>query len=166
MTIKAFEAANDVTVKVIVTTADDYNTKLKAAITGRQVPDVFYVAPGDVQGYVNNGVIKDITSYVESSDTIDLDNIWSYGVDSYRYDGTLQGQGAVYALPKDVGPFSFGYNKTMFEAAGLPLPDPDQPYTFDEFVAVAKQLTQDTADEFRSAVSMLHQDRRDLLERR
>ena len=141
--VKAFEAANDVKVKIIVTTADDYNTKLKAAITGRQVPDVFYIAPGDVQGYVNNGVIKDITSYVEASETTDLDNVWAYGVDSYRYDGTLQGQGAIYALPKDVGPFSFGYNKTMFEAAGIPLPDADTPYTFDEFVDVAKQLTKD-----------------------
>lgn len=142
--IKQFESANNVTVKMIVTTPDDYNTKLKAAITGRQVPDVFYIAPGDVQAYVNNGVIKDITSYVEGSDTIDLTNIWEYGVDSYRYDGKLQGQGAIYALPKDVGPFSFGYNKTMFEAAGIPLPDPDTPYTFAEFVDVAKKLTLDT----------------------
>ncbi|MBI9113932.1 ABC transporter substrate-binding protein [Sanguibacter suaedae] len=142
--VAAFEEANDVEVDIIVTTADDYNTKLKAAITGRQVPDVFYIAPGDVQGYVNNGVVKDITEYVESSDTIDLENIWEYGVDSYRFDGTLQGQGSIYALPKDVGPFSFGYNKTMFEEAGIPLPDPDQPYTLDEFVDVAKQLTKDT----------------------
>lgn len=142
--VQAFEKANDVQVDIIVTTADDYNTKLKAAITGRQVPDVFYIAPGDVQGYVNNGIVKDITEYVEGSETIDLDNVWAYGVDSYRYDGTLQGQGAIYALPKDVGPFSFGYNKTMFEAAGIPLPDPDVPLTFDEFVAISKQLTVDT----------------------
>lgn len=142
--IAEFEKANDVSVKMIVTTADEYSTKLTAAITGRQVPDVFYITPGDVQAYVNNGVVKDITDYVASSETIDLDNIWSYGVDTYRFDGTTQGQGAMYALPKDVGPFSFGYNKTMFEDAGIPLPDPDTPYTFDEFVEVAQALTRDT----------------------
>ena len=141
--IGEFEKATDVNVKMVVTTADQYTTKLKAAIAGRQIPDVFYIGPGDVQAYANNGIVKDITEYVENSDTIDLDNIWEYGVDSYRFDGELVGQGAIYALPKDVGPFSFGYNKTMFEEAGIPLPDPDVPLTLDEFVDVSKQLTKD-----------------------
>lgn len=142
--IEQFEAAHEgVDVKIIMTTADEYATKLKAAITGKQIPDVFYIDPGSVQAYVQSGIIADITSYVESSDAIDLDNVWSYGVDSYRFDGTTQGEGAIYALPKDIGPFSFGYNKTMFEAAGIPLPDPDVPYTWDEFVSVAQQLTKD-----------------------
>lgn len=143
LAIKAFEEENDCSVKVIVTDADQYSTKLQAAITGRQVPDVFYLEQGSVMAFVTNKVVRDITAEVESAG-IDLDNVWKYGVDSYRYDGTRVGQGAIYGLPKDVGPFSFGYNKTMFEAAGIPLPDPDQPYTMDEFREVAKQLTQDT----------------------
>lgn len=142
--IEEFEKAHDgVDVKVIMTTADEYATKLKAAITGKQVPDVFYIDPGSVQSFVQSGVVADITAAVESSDAIDLDNVWAYGVDSYRFDGTTQGEGAIYALPKDIGPFSFGYNKTMFEAAGIPLPDVDEPYTWAEFVDVAKQLTKD-----------------------
>lgn len=142
--VSQFEKDNGVDVEIIVTTADQYATKLKAAIAGKQVPDVFYIGPGDVQAYVQNGIVKDITEYVEKSDTIDLDNIWEYGVDSYRFDGKLTGQGAIYALPKDVGPFSFGYNKTMFEKAGIPLPDKDKPYTFDQFVDISKKLTADT----------------------
>lgn len=141
--IEAFEKEKKVDVKIIMTTADEYATKLKAAITGRQVPDVFYIDPGSVQSFVKSGVVADITSYVESSDSIDLKNVWAYGVDSYRFDGTTQGKGSIYALPKDIGPFSFGYNKTMFDAAGIPLPDKDVPYTWDEFVAVTKQLTKD-----------------------
>jgi len=139
--IKQFEKDHDVTVKIIMTTADEYSTKLKAAITGKQIPDVFYVDPGSVQAYVRSGIIKDITAEVEKS--ADLDNVWQYGVDSYRFDGELMGQGAIYAMPKDVGPFSFGYNKTMFDAAGIPVPDVDKPYTWDEFIGVAKQLTKD-----------------------
>jgi multiple sugar transport system substrate-binding protein len=94
---------------------------------------------------VASGVLLDITDQVEEAG-VDLDNIWEYGVDSYRFDGTLQGtpEGRLYGLPKDVGPFAFGYNKTMLEAAGIPLPDPDVPLTFDEFRDVAKQLTVDT----------------------
>src|SRR5690606_35500786 len=142
--IEAFEQAHEgVDVKIIMTTADDYATKLKAAITGKQVRDVFYIDPGCVQSFVGSGLIADITDAVESSDAIDLDNVWAYGLDSYRFDGTTQGKGAIYALPKDIGPFSFGYNKTMFEEAGIPLPDPDVPYTWDEFIDVSKQLTTD-----------------------
>ncbi|WP_406248679.1 ABC transporter substrate-binding protein [Microbacterium sp. M] len=140
--IKQFEKDHDAKVKIIMTTADDYSTKLKAAITGKQIPDVFYIDPGSVQAYVKSGIVKDITEAVEAD--VDLDNLWQYGVDSYRFDGELMGQGAIYAMPKDIGPFSFGYNKTMFEAAGVPLPDKDKPYTLDEFVDVAKKLTLDT----------------------
>ncbi|MDM8085553.1 sugar ABC transporter substrate-binding protein [Cellulomonas cellasea] len=140
---KAYEAAiakftedTGVAVEVIVTDADQYATKLQAAVAGNKVPDVFYIEQANLQSYVNSGVLKDIT--------VDLDNLWEFGVDSYRYDGKVQGQGALYGLPKDVGPFSFGYNKTMFEAAGIPLPSVDEPYTLDEFVDVAKKLTLDT----------------------
>ncbi|WP_164234813.1 ABC transporter substrate-binding protein [Microbacterium hydrocarbonoxydans] len=140
--IEQFEKDNDVDVKIIMTTADEYSTKLKAAITGKQIPDVFYVDPGSVQAYVKSGIIKDITEEVEAS--ADLDNVWAYGVDSYRFDGKIMGEGAIYAMPKDIGPFSFGYNKTMFEAAGIPLPSTDTPYTWDEFIDVAEKLTLDT----------------------
>lgn len=133
-----------VKVKVIVTTGDQYATKLKAAITGNSVPDVFYFEPGDLRAYVNGGVLLDITDYINNDPEIDLDNIWKYGVDSYRYDGELVGQGSIYGLPKDVGPFALGYNKTLFEQMGVPLPDKDKPYTWDEFVKVNQQLTQDT----------------------
>lgn len=142
--VATYEEATGVEVDIIVTTADEYSTKLKAAITGRQVPDVFYIAPGEVQGFANSGVVMDITEHVEKSEIVDFNNIWQYGVDSYRYDGSVQGQGAIYAMPKDVGPFAMGYNKTMFEEAGIPIPDPDEPYTFEEWLDVAKKLTKDT----------------------
>ncbi|AEE45039.1 ABC transporter substrate-binding protein [Cellulomonas fimi] len=131
-------------VKVIVTDADQYATKLQAAVAGNNVPDVFYIEQASLQSYVASGVLLDITDQVEASG-VDLSNIWEYGVNSYRFDGEVQGtpDGALYGLPKDVGPFSFGYNKTMLEAAGIPLPDKDTPLTWDEFVAICKQLTVD-----------------------
>lgn len=143
--VKQYEAANPgVKVQIIVTTADQYATKLKAAITGKRVPDVFYYDPGDLRAYANSGVLLDMTKYIEGNSKIDLNNIWKYGVDFYRYDGEKTGQGSIYGLPKDVGPFALGYNKTMFEKAGVALPDKDKPYTWDEFIKVNQQLTKDT----------------------
>lgn len=143
--IDKFTEDTGVQVEMTVTDADQYATKLQAAVSGNKVPDVFYIEQANLQSYVASGVLMDITQQVEDAG-VDLDNIWPYGVDSYRFDGTLQGtpDGALYGLPKDVGPFAFGYNKTMLEAAGIPLPDPDVPLTLDEFRDVTKQLTQDT----------------------
>ncbi|CAM4371554.1 sugar ABC transporter substrate-binding protein [Paenibacillus tarimensis] len=133
----------NVKVKVITTAPDQYVTKLKAAITGNSLPDVFFFETGDLRAYANGGVLLDITQYVENVENIDISKLWQKGVDLYRYDGDKVGQGALYGLPKDLGPFSLGYNKTMFEEAGIPLPDKDKPYTWDEFIKVNQQLTID-----------------------
>lgn len=148
----AYQAAIDkytedtgVKVNMIVTDADQYATKLQAAVAGNNVPDVFYIEQASLQSYVSSGVLMDITDQVADAG-VDLDNIWQYGVDSYRFDGTLQGtsDGRLYGLPKDVGPFAFGYNKTMLEKAGIALPDKDTPLTWEQFVDICKQLTVDT----------------------
>ncbi|GIP54470.1 MULTISPECIES: ABC transporter substrate-binding protein [Paenibacillus] len=143
--VKKFEEDHPgVKVKIVVTAADQYATKLKAAITGNKVPDVFYFESGDTKAYVHNNILMDLTPYVENNPEINLDNMWKYGLDLYRYDGDMAGQGNLYGMPKDVGPFALGYNKTMFEKSGIPFPDPDKPYTWDEFIEVSKQLTKDT----------------------
>lgn len=143
--IDRFTEETGVAVRMTVTDVDQYATKLQAAVSGNNVPDVFYIEQANLQSYVASGVLMDITDQIEEAG-VDLDNIWDYGVDAYRFDGTLQGtpEGRLYGLPKDVGPFSFGYNKTMLEAHGIPLPDKDVPLTLDEFRDLAQQLTQDT----------------------
>jgi multiple sugar transport system substrate-binding protein len=146
--IDRFTEDTGVEVEVIVTDADQYATKLQAAIAGNTVPDVFYIEQANLQSYVNNGILMDITDQV-AEQGVDLENIWEFGVNSYRYDGTLQGtpDGRLYGLPKDVGPFGFGYNKTMLEEAGIELPDADVPLTWDEWLPMLQELTTDTDDD-------------------
>jgi len=139
--VRQYEEDNPgISVEIIATDPDQYATSLQASISGNDTPDVFFVEQGSVMAYVDNNILLDLTDLIEQSD-IDLDNIWEYGIDSYRYDGEVIGEGPIYALPKDVGPFAFGYNKTMFEENGIELPDTDVPYTWDEFVEVGQQLT-------------------------
>lgn len=142
--IDNFEAETGASVTMIVTDPDQYATKLQAAIAGNKIPDVFYVEPGRIQGYVYANVLADLTEYVPQET---LDNIWDFGVDAYRFNKETGERGQagdpIYGLPKDVGPFGFGYNTVMFEEMGLEAPSPDEPMTFDEFVDLAKKLTVD-----------------------
>ncbi|WP_208560856.1 ABC transporter substrate-binding protein [Marinilactibacillus kalidii] len=139
--VKEYEADNPgLKVEVIATDPDQYMTSLQASISGNDVPDVFFLEQGSVMAYVDNNILLDMTEKVDELG-VDLDNIWEYGVDSYRYDGEQIGEGPLYALPKDVGPFALAYNKDIFEESGLEMPDKDVPYTWDEFVEVGKKLT-------------------------
>ncbi|MFE5311074.1 ABC transporter substrate-binding protein [Isoptericola sp. NPDC056573] len=143
--IDRFTEDTGVKVKMIVTSADQYAQKLQAAVAGNKVPDVFYIEQASLQSYVGSGVLMDITDQV-AEQGVDLDNIWPYGVDSYRFDGTTQGtsEGQLYGLPKDIGPFAFGYNADLLKEAGVERPDPDEPLTWDEWLEICKKLTQDT----------------------
>ncbi|PRY12855.1 ABC transporter substrate-binding protein [Kineococcus rhizosphaerae] len=60
--------------------------------------------------------------------------------ESSIYDG-LKVDGKVVALPYDFGPYMIFYNKTAFQAAGLPLPA--QGWTTADFMTAAKALTTD-----------------------
>jgi len=121
--------------------ATDFPTKLQTMIAGKQVPDVFYLQPESVMPFAKNGIIWDMTSYVANNDIFKQDNVWAKALDMYRYDGKTPGVGAIYGLPKDIGPFALAYNKDMFTAAGIPIPDAKTPWTWDQFVQYTQKLT-------------------------
>lgn len=140
----------DVKVKLVSITQDQYGQKIQAAMASNTMADVVYMGPGDVKAWVNSGKMLNLDEYLskaESDGILNLDDIWDLGLNKYRYNGEKIGQGSLYALPKDIGPFGFGYNKTLFEEKGIPLPDPQVPYTWDEFINVCKKLTNDTGSD-------------------
>ncbi|MDV4150876.1 sugar ABC transporter substrate-binding protein [Clostridium sp. AL.422] len=149
--IKKFEEKYpDVKVKLVSTTQDQYGQKIQAAMASNTMADVVYMGPGDVKAWVNSGKMLNLDEYIEKAQAdgiINLDDIWELALKKYKYDGELIGEGSLYALPKDVGPFGFGYNKTLFEKLGIPLPDKEKPYTWEEFMEVSKKLTNDTGGE-------------------
>lgn len=124
-----------------VTTQDEYNTKMTAAMTAGELPDIFYVGPDAVRSYVDNGYVMPLDDLVDEDA---VNNLWPTIVDAYRYDGSTAGEGDLYCLPKDLSCFAFAYNKDLFDKAGLAYPDPENPYTWDEFTEVCQALTQDT----------------------
>lgn len=134
--VKKFEEANNCTVETQFSTKDDYNTTLTGMMTANDLPDVFYVGPETVSQYVDNGYILDMKDQLDSLG-LSTDNMMDNVLASYTYNDGL------YGLPYDSSVFAYAYNKQLFDDAGLDYPDPDNPYTYDEFVEVCQKLTQD-----------------------
>jgi multiple sugar transport system substrate-binding protein len=131
----------DVHVDYITVPAGDFSTKLQTMIASKKTPDVFYLAPENVMPFAKAGVIADLSDYVAKNDLFKADNVWSKGIDMYRYDGKTPGTGSIYGLPKDISGFALAYNKDLFKAAGITAPTDDHPWTWAEYEDAAKKLT-------------------------
>lgn len=139
--IDRFTESTGANVTFEVTTSDEYGAKLLAYKSADDMPDIFYVGPEAVASNVDDGYLLPLDDYVSAETVNDL---WPAIASAYRYDGTKAGEGPLYCLPKDLSTFAFAYNKTMFDKMGVAYPDPEKPYTWDEFVEVCKSLTADT----------------------
>ena len=131
-------------IDVQITTQDEYSKTLTGMMTAGDLPDIFYVGPESVEQFVENGYIEDLQPILDEKGISTDGMLAQEALDSYRYDGDKTGSGDLYALPKDASVFAYAYNKDLFDEAGLDYPDPENPYTYDEFVEVCKKLTKDT----------------------
>lgn len=131
-------------VDVQITTQEEYSKTLTGMMTAQKLPDIFYVGPESVKQFVDNGYIEDLQPLLDDQGISTDDLVAKEALNSYRYDGEKVGEGDLYALPKDASVFAYAYNKELFDKEGIPYPDPENPYTYDEFVEVCKKFTKDT----------------------
>lgn len=131
-------------IDVQITTQEEYSKTLTGMMTAGSLPDIFYVGPESVKQYAENGYIENLQPILDEK-SISTDGMLAQeALDSYRYNGETTGDGDIYALPKDASVFAYAYNKELFDEAGIDYPDPENPYTYEEFVEVCKKLTKDT----------------------
>ena len=80
----------DVSIEVQVTSWNEYWTKLEAAATSNQMPDIFWMHTNELLKYADNGILADCSDIVEKDkfSEVSLSN-------AMGSDGTL------YAVPKD-----------------------------------------------------------------
>lgn len=135
--IEEFEAANpDITVEFEnIGSSSDYYTKLQTTIAGDTAPDVFYPATHVAYALGSKGAILPINDFVER-DGIDLSAYDPAILELYTIDGEIQ------CLPIDSASLVVFYNKDLFDAAGVPYPEPG--WTWNDFLETAQALTLDT----------------------
>ncbi|GIJ48227.1 sugar ABC transporter substrate-binding protein [Virgisporangium aliadipatigenens] len=122
----------DITVKVQMTPWADYWTKLRAAVSGGEAPDVFWMNGPNFQLYADNKVIAPLDERIKDA-KLDLGVYPKALVDLYTFEGK------VYGLPKDFDTVGVWYNKELFTAAGVPFPKDG--WTWADFKSAAAKLT-------------------------
>lgn len=135
--IAEFEAANPgVTVETQAIPPADYWPKLSAMAAAGDLPDVFAMSSGFVQGWAEAGNLADLSEVTGAADL------------SAYYEGALipgMVDGRMVAFPQNwVAPVLY-YNRNMFDAAGLEYPQAD--WGWEDFRNAAKELTLDTDDD-------------------
>lgn len=137
--IEAYQVENpNVTVEYINVPPGEFLQRLTTLAAANDLPDVFYMADGWFGNWVSRDLLLPIGSYVPADE---LANVWPQAVARYSYDGTVVGQGELYALPKDLGPFVMVYNKDLFDAAGVAYPPTDGSWTWDQALEDYQALT-------------------------
>lgn len=117
----------NVKIEVQVTSWNEYWTKLEAAATSGQMPDIFWMHTNELLKYADNGMLADCSDIVDTSkfSEVSLSN-------ASGSDGTL------YAVPKDKDTVGLVYNKEMFDAAGVSYPDEN--WTWDDLTDASQKI--------------------------
>jgi multiple sugar transport system substrate-binding protein len=137
----------NVTIKVSpgAPTTDDLLTKLSAGFAGGDYPDVSY-AYGSWAGELRqSGKTQDLTSYVN-----DPAFGWNEFSSAARQTATVGGK--VIGLPAVVDDIALIYNRKLFDKAGLAYPTND--WSWDDFRAAAKKLTDPATNTYGTAYSV------------
>lgn len=115
------------------TTVDDaYKVNLDTMISGGEVVDITYLTYGDVYSRVINGGALPLDEYIAAAGD---DYEGMYGTMSTAM---MQYDGKIYGVPYAGNTFKVFYNKDMFAAAGIEIPEN---WTIADFAAIAKQMT-------------------------
>ncbi len=126
-------------------TTDDLLTKLSAGFAGGSYPDISY-AFGSWAGELGaSGRTQDLTDYVA-----DPSFQWDEIPEAARVTATSDGK--VIGVPALVDNLALIYNKKLFDAKGVAYPTDD--WSWDDFRAAAKKLTDPATNTFGTAYSV------------
>ena len=133
--LEKFEELNpDIDVVMDYSDWDGYWTKLPAQVAGGQTPDVFQMDYAYLSQYVENGVLADLTPYIEDG-SLDMSNVEQSILDSGSIDGKT------YAISTGTNAPVMLYRKDVTDELGIEVPmNP----TLTEYMDIAKQVYEAT----------------------
>lgn len=115
---------------------DDYSEWLSEQIMKGDAPDVFFVLGEYFNDFVEAGVLKELTPFIEGDQNFFPDRYYTSAYEYGNYEGIQ------YALPYECAPKLMFVNKSILEREGLAMPD-DQ-WTWEDFYKICSEVTKDT----------------------
>ncbi len=116
-----------ITLNKVVKEGDPGNEFYQAVASGT-APDLVNCSFTMMNAYMASGILEPLNKYTDNWD--EWENYTKEYVDMFTKDGN------VYGIPNQVAPMLFGYNKALFEEAGIEAP----PKTWEEALEVAKKV--------------------------
>lgn len=113
---------------------DQYADKVFTMAAAGNLPDIMYTADIYTAPFVDAGVLLDMQPFADVDEEVDIDDAY----ESILGLGRVEGDPGLYMIPTSLDNVQVYYNKTMWEAAGAPLPHPD--WTWDEFITSCKMV--------------------------
>ncbi len=130
-----FEKAHpgvDVQVEGIPGSGEYVQKMLLNFVAGTQ-PDVMVLDASSAAVFVENGLLQDLTPFIQKDAQMQLQDYFPNVVDIDRRGDKL------YAIPGDFTPMVMYYNKDLFDQAGVPYPKAG--WHFEKFLETAQRLT-------------------------
>lgn len=133
--VAAYERGTGETVELIeVADRDAHIQKLSTAFAAGSPPDVLLVNYRNFAPFAVRGGLDPVGPRLDASTRLEAGDYYPQALEAFVYDGTLQ------CMPQNVSSLVVYYNRDLFRAAGLPDPEPD--WTYEDFRATARRLTE------------------------
>lgn len=129
----------DVEVKVEYITGDDISVPLASQAAAGTLPDVTFTADLYVVPFAKGGISIDMEPLAKADPNFDLSDVYSNMLDLSKVEGK-----GLYMIPSSYDVVTMYYNKSLFEAAGAPLPTKDS--TWEEVINSCKMIKEKTGN--------------------
>lgn len=138
--VDQFMAANkNIQVEIVgIPWTEEGTAKIETALLTKTEVNLISLANVSLPGYVERGLISPAEDFMSDEDKADF-------LPGALAASTVNGK--VYAWPLWVTAVAIYGNNALFEERGVQIPSIDSPWTYDEFVAAAQQLTFQREDE-------------------
>ncbi|MGW6151891.1 ABC transporter substrate-binding protein [Streptomyces sp. NPDC055144] len=133
--VKEWNAAHpDIQVKYVQGSWDSVHDQLLTSFEGGEAPDVIHDASDDLADFAYGGYLADLRDLLPAH--------LKSGIPQHSWETTTFGDG-VYGVPFLQEPRVLIANAKILKAAGVRIPTPAKPWSWEEFRAVTKKLSGD-----------------------
>ncbi len=130
-----------------LTRIDVDTTRFYAMFAAGEAPDLLRVQAPSIPQMLARGMLLNMQSYFETSDVLKEDDLLPVNNYYRALDPVTVGEGPLYGMVKDWAPDTFTWvNETVFEKAGVDVPDLTEPVTEADMNAIARSITTKEGD--------------------